>query len=84
MKHFLTLSLCFLALSLSAQEPDGLCCDPDDASVNQMLTCFNVGAVTYSQNGCVEDPDCSNYNPSAECLSYCEGQLLHRIFHFLA
>ncbi|MFB1019388.1 MAG: hypothetical protein QMC37_04025 [Flavobacteriales bacterium] len=67
------LTIAFLltsSMGVSAQEPDGLCCDPDDASINQMLTCFNTtGAETYEQNGCVEDPDCSNYNPAAGCLT---------------
>jgi uncharacterized protein (TIGR02145 family) len=74
MKHFFTISLCFLALSLSAQEPDGICCDPDGTNYT-FINCLQSGCCgLYDNDGCVEDPDCSNYNPSAGCLSYCEGQ----------
>jgi uncharacterized protein (TIGR02145 family) len=74
MKHIFTISLCFLALSLSAQEPDGLCCDPDGTNY-EFIICFTSGCCgVYDNDDCVEDPDCSNYNPSAGCLSYCEGQ----------
>ena len=56
-------------LIVSAQDSDFLCCDPDDANLNEMLTCFNTpGAVTYAQNNCIEDDDCANYNPNASCL----------------
>ena len=58
------------SMGVSAQDKDNLCCDPDDATINEMLTCFNTsGAVTYPQNGCIEDDDCPNYNPSAGCLT---------------
>ena len=84
MKHIFTISLCFLALSLSAQEPDGLCCDPDGTNYD-FITCFTSGwSELYDNDGCVEDPDCTNYNPYAQCLPCfpdlngpcpeCEGQ----------
>ena len=78
MKHFFTISLCFLALSLSAQgEPDGLCCDPDGTNYN-FINCITSGCCgLYGDgvDGCVEDPDCLNYNPLINCDSLlCEGQ----------
>jgi hypothetical protein len=65
------LAIAFLltsSMDVSAQEPDGgLCCDPDGANYD-FITCFTSGGV-YANDGCVEDPDCSNYNPSAGCLT---------------
>ena len=56
-------------MGVSAQEPDGLCCDPngtDYASIN----CLQAGCCGFYPNDtCVEDPDCSNYNPNAGCLT---------------
>jgi len=50
-------------------ESDGLCCDPDGTNYD-FITCFTSGCCgIYENNGCVEDPDCSNYNPNAGCLS---------------
>lgn len=71
MKHFFTISLCFLALGFSAQEPDGLCCDPDGTNYN-FINCLQSGCCgVYNNDGCVEDPDCSNYNQNSGCL--CNG-----------
>ena len=77
MKHILTISLCFLALSLSAQEPDGLCCDPDGTNYTA-LNCLTSGCcgIYGSPDGCIEDPDCDNYNSLINCDSLlCDGQL---------
>jgi uncharacterized protein (TIGR02145 family) len=74
MKHILTISLCFLALSLSAQETDGQCCDPDGTNYAGAPNCLANGHSLYPYgDGCVEDPDCSNYNPNYGCVSCGEG-----------
>ena len=66
------LAIAFLLASpliLSAQEDSpGLCCDPDGTGGAQE-NCFFGGFFIHPDNGCVEDPDCSNYNPSAGCLT---------------
>ena len=56
-------------LNLSAQEDSpGLCCDPDGTGDIE-FNCFPGGFFIHPDNGCVEDPDCTNYNPSAGCLT---------------
>ena len=66
------LAIAFLLASpliLSAQEDSpGLCCDPDGTGGAQE-NCFFGAFFIHPDNGCVEDPDCSNYNPSAGCLT---------------
>jgi len=66
------LTIAFLltsSLILSAQEDSpGLCCDPDGTGGAQE-NCFFGGFFIHPDNGCVEDPDCSNYNPAAGCLT---------------
>ena len=64
---------CFLAstLTVSAQEPDGLCCDPDGANYTA-LNCLTSGCCGIYGSGpddCIEDPDCDGYNSSAGCLT---------------
>ena len=57
------------SMGVSAQEPDGLCCDPDGTNYD-FITCFTSGCCgVYDNDGCVEDLNCSNYNPSAGCLT---------------
>jgi uncharacterized protein (TIGR02145 family) len=75
MKHIFTISLCFLALSLSAQgEPNGQCCDPDGTNYAGFPNCIaNANPIYLYDDGCVEDPDCSNYNPNYGCVSCGEG-----------
>lgn len=67
------LAIAFLlasSMGVSAQEPDGQCCDPDGPEGEYaFINCFQSNAGVYDNNGCVEDPDCSNYNPSAGCLT---------------
>ena len=58
-------------LIVSAQEPDGLCCDPDGTNYT-LLNCLTSGCCGIyggEPDLCVEDPDCTNYNPSAGCLT---------------
>lgn len=67
------LAIAFLltsSMGVSAQEPDGLCCDPDGTNYD-FITCFTSGGCcgVYDNNGCVEDPDCTGYNPNAGCLT---------------
>ena len=55
---------------VSAQEPDGLCCDPDGANY-ELLNCLTSGCCGLygsSPDGCIEDPDCEGYNPNAPCI----------------
>ena len=55
-------------LNLSAQEDSpGLCCDPDGTGDIE-FNCFPGGFFIHPDNGCVEDPDCSNYNGSDPCV----------------
>jgi hypothetical protein len=66
------LAIAFLltsSMGVSAQEPDGQCCDPDGSDYASFLNCISQGHVVYDPDGCVEDPDCSNYNPAAGCLT---------------
>jgi hypothetical protein len=75
MKHFFTISLCFLALSLSAQVPGGVCCDPDGlAFYSGSVPCLGLEGGSYPADGCIEDTGCPSYNPSDPCLVLCEGQ----------
>lgn len=66
------LAIAFLLASpliLSAQEDSpGLCCDPDGTGGTE-FNCFQGGFFQHPNNGCVEDPDCSNYIPDAGCLT---------------
>ena len=65
------LTIAFLltsSMGVFAQEPDGLCCDPDGTNYNP-TTCIQSGSGLYEDNLCVEDPDCTNYNPAAGCLT---------------
>ena len=66
------LAIAFLltsSMGVSAQEPDGFCCDPDGTNYDA-FNCVQSGCCgLYENNGCVEDPDCLNYNPSAGCLT---------------
>ena len=66
------LAIAFLltsSMDVSAQEPDGLCCDPDGSNYD-FINCLQSGCCGfYDNNGCLEDPDCSNYNPNAGCLT---------------
>ena len=68
------LTIAFLltsSMGVSAQEPDGLCCDPDGANY-ALFNCLQSGCCGLYGSGlddCVEDPDCSNYNPNAGCLT---------------
>ena len=63
--------LSFSTSIISAQgEPDGLCCDPDGTNYN-FINCFTSGCCgIYGDgiDGCVEDPDCTNYNPNDPCI----------------
>ena len=68
------LAIAFLltsSMGVSAQEPDGQCCDPDGPEGEYVfINCLQSGCCgIYENNGCVEDPDCSNYNPNAGCLA---------------
>ena len=54
--------------SAQAEGPNGQCCDPDGSDFAGTLNCISQGHVVYPLDGCVEDPDCSNYDPSAGCL----------------
>jgi hypothetical protein len=68
---FSFLAIAFLltsSMGVSAQVPDGLCCDPDGTNYDQ-FNCITTGSDLYESNLCVEDPDCSNYNPAAGCLT---------------
>jgi len=61
----------FLAstLTVSAQvEEDGQCCDPDGSNYAGALNCIAAGHSLYPQNGCIEDPDCTFYDPNATCI----------------
>jgi len=61
-------SLLTSSLAVFAQEPDGLCCDPDGVNY-EFINCLQSGCCgLYDNDGCVEDPDCSNYNPSDPCV----------------
>jgi hypothetical protein len=66
------LTIAFLlapSMVVSAQDSDGLCCDPNGTNYD-FITCFQSGCCgIYDNDGCVEDPDCTNYNPSAGCLT---------------
>lgn len=68
------LAIAFLltsSMDVSAQEPDGICCDPDGSNY-QFINCLQSGSSGLYGTGpdsCVEDPDCSNYNPAAGCLT---------------
>jgi hypothetical protein len=66
------LAIAFLltsSMGVSAQESDGLCCDPDGTNYNP-ATCVQSGCCgLYDDNLCVEDPDCTNYDPAAGCLT---------------
>ncbi|MAU76514.1 MAG: hypothetical protein CL831_06520 [Crocinitomicaceae bacterium] len=66
------LAIAFLlasSMDVFAQEPDGLCCDPDGTNY-QFINCLQAGCCgIYDNDGCVEDPDCGNYNPAAGCLT---------------
>ena len=65
------LAIAFLlasSMDVFAQEPDGLCCDPDGTNY-QFINCLQAGCCgIYDNDGCVEDPDCSNYNGSDPCV----------------
>jgi len=67
------LAIAFLMISsmgvFAQGEPDGLCCDPDGTDY-VFINCLTSGCCgLYENNLCVEDPDCSNYNPTAGCLT---------------
>ena len=56
-------------LLVSAQEPDGLCCDPDGINYAGALNCIAAGCCgVYAQDGCVVDAECTNYDPNAPCI----------------
>ena len=56
-------------MGVSAQEPDGLCCDPNGTNYVG-INCLTSGCCGFYPNDtCVEDPDCDNYNPCAGCLT---------------
>jgi hypothetical protein len=48
-------------LTVSAQG-DGFCCDPDAPPGNYDIANCVPGTNTFPFDGCVEDPDCDNYN----------------------
>jgi hypothetical protein len=63
-------SLLTSSMGVSAQEPDGICCDPDGTNY-QFINCLQSGSSGLYGTGpdsCVEDPDCSNYNGSDPCV----------------
>ena len=66
------LAIAFLLTSsmgvLAQEDSPGLCCDPDGTS-GIAANCIIGGSYLHPDNGCVEDPDCSNYNPTAGCLN---------------
>jgi len=66
------LTIAFLltsSMGVSAQETDGLCCDPDGTNY-QFINCLQSGCCgIYNNDGCVVDPDCSNYIPNPGCLT---------------
>ena len=55
-------------LLVSAQEPDGQCCDPDGTNYDGVINCLSASHPLYPQDGCVEDPDCTNYDPNDPCI----------------
>jgi len=57
-------------LIVSAQEPDGLCCDPDGANYTALncLTSGCCGIYGSGPDGCIEDPDCDGYDGSDPCI----------------
>ena len=55
-------------MGVSAQENSpGLCCDPDGTGGVE-FNCITGGFYQHPSNGCVEDPDCPNYDPNASCV----------------
>lgn len=66
------LAIAFLltsSMGVSAQDiSSGFCCDPDGSNFN-LPECFGPWLQYGAENSCVEDPDCSNYNPAAGCLN---------------
>jgi hypothetical protein len=55
-------SLLTSSMGVSAQEPDGLCCDPDGTNYAGVINCLNSGCCgSYDEDGCVEDAGCTNY-----------------------
>lgn len=65
------LTIAFLltsSMGVSAQEPDGLCCDPNGTDYVG-INCLQSGCCGfYPNDNCVEDPDCSNYDPNDACV----------------
>ena len=56
-------------MGVFAQEPDNLCCDPDGANY-QFINCLQSGCCgIYDNDGCIEDLDCTGWNPNAGCLT---------------
>jgi len=67
------LAIAFLltpSMGVFAQEPDGLCCDPDGTGYN-FINCLQSGCcgLYNASPDCVQDPDCSNYTPNHSCLN---------------
>ena len=66
------LAIAFLltpSMGVFAQESDGLCCDPDGTNY-QFINCLQSGCCgIYDNDGCIEDLDCTGWNPNAGCLT---------------
>ena len=50
------------SMGVSAQEPGGICCDPDaGGSFAGFINCITSEGGIYNADGCIEDTGCPNY-----------------------